>query len=183
MTVGKTLLTAEDLFRLPDECGRYELLHGELVEMSPAGARHNKIMGKVTHYLLGYVEPRGLGEVLPGDTGILLARNPDHVRAPDVCFISAARLPAEDIATGYLELVPDLIVEVVSPGDVAAKVLQKTAEWLQAGARLVWTIYPSTRTVAVSDPATGTRVLHQDEMLTGEPVLPGFTVSVRALFS
>ncbi len=183
MTASKTLTTAEDLLRMPSDCGRYELIHGKLVEMSPAGARHNKVMGKVTFQLLRHVEPLGLGEVLPGDTGVILARNPDHVLATDVCFISAARVPEGDTPAGYLEIVPDLVVEVVSPGDSAAKVRQKTEEWLQAGARLVWTFYPVTRTVAVSETATGTRVYSEAEMLNGEPVLPGFSVSVSAFFS
>jgi Uma2 family endonuclease len=182
MTVGKTLLTAEELLQLPSGDGRYELLHGELVEMSPANGRHNEIITEVAFYLRNHVRPRRLGKVLTGDTGIILARNPDHVRAPDICFISAARVPRGPMAPRFVEIVPDLVVEIVSPGDSAAKVHQKTEEWLQAGAQLVWTLYPETRSIAVSDAAAGTRVYHDGETLHGEPVLPGFAVPVAALF-
>lgn len=183
MTTERTLLTAEELFRLPSGCGRYELIHGELREMSPAGGRHNQIIGTSTHLLITHVEANKLGVVLAGDTGIFLARNPDHIRAPDVCFIAAERLPAGGVPSGFLEIVPDLVVEVVSPGDTAAEVQAKTEEWLRAGARLVWTLYPETRSVAAATSLAETRIYHEGELLSGEPVLPDFSVPVAALFA
>jgi len=183
MTVEKTLMTAEDLLRLPTDACRYELLDGELIEMSPANGRHNKIMGRITVLLTNYTDLGALGDVLPGDTGFVLRRNPDRVRAPDVCFIAANRLPPEGIPPAFLEIVPDLVVEIVSPSDSAAMVQQKTEEWLQAGVRLVWTVYPETRTVVASQNLEATRIYHETDTLSGEPVLPDFSVLVAALFA
>jgi len=181
MTVEKRLVTAEDLLCLPTDM-RCELLDGEVVELSPAGGRHNDVMGVLTALLWTYVKTARLGKVLPGDTGIILRRNPDRVRAPDICFIAQDRLPADGVPEGFLEIVPDLIVEIVSPSDRARDVQQKTDEWLRAGARLVWTIYPETRTV-VAQTATGTQSYREHDTLTAVPVLPDFTVPVAMLFT
>lgn len=182
MTVEKTLMTAEDLLRLPDDGCRYELLDGELLEMSPAGFRHNRILVEIAFYLRSHVRSANIGAISAGDTGVVLRRNPDRVRAPDICFIAAHRVPKGDASVGFLEIVPDLVVEIVSPSDTATQVQQKTEEWLQAGARLVWTVYPETRTV-VSQTIETIRLLHDTDTLTGEPVLPGFSVPVAALFA
>jgi len=82
---------------------------------------------------------------------------------------------------GFIEVVPDLIVEIVSPSDRAGAVQQKTDEWLRAGARLVWTVYPETRTV-VAQTSDATQAYREGDTLTGEPVLPGFAAPVAALF-
>jgi len=92
MTIQKTLVTAEDLLRLPGDL-RCELLDGEVVELAPAGLRHNVVLGRLTYLLLSYVDGLDLGVVSSGDTGIVLARNPDRVRAPDICFIAGSGCP------------------------------------------------------------------------------------------
>src|SRR5487761_1855071 len=147
MTTEKTLSTAEDLLKLPDDGKLYELLDGELVEMSPPGGTLGKAMAKISQLLLNHVEGPGLGEVLCGDPGIILLRYPDRVRAPDVCFIARERVPAGGISAKYLEVVPDFVIEIVSPDDRASEVQEKIEEWLRAGARLVWAVYPQTRSV------------------------------------
>jgi len=151
--------------------------------MPPAGQEHGGTGATVTGLLWAYVSPRGLGRVLTLDAGIILRRNPDTVRGPDVCFIAAERLPGGRLPVGYGEIVPDLIVEIVSPGTRRAAVRRKTRMWLEAGARLVWTLYPRTRTVEVSRPDAEDRTLRAGDMLTGEPVLPGFSVPVADLFA
>jgi Uma2 family endonuclease len=180
MTVEKTLVTAEELLRMPGDCRR-ELLDGEVVEIAPAGGPHNRTITKTAIHLGGYVYEHALGEVLSGDTGIIVARNPDRVRAPDVCFFTKERMP-DGVPEGYQEIVPDLVVEIVSPNDTALEVQQKTEEWLRVGVRLVWTMYPETRTIAVAQEPGSVRILHEGDTLSGEPVLPGFSIPVAALF-
>jgi len=180
VTIEKTLTTAEDLLCLPSDL-RCELLDGEVVELAPAGLRHNTIITNIAPHLGGYAKVGLLGRVFSGDTGIILARNPDRVRAPDLCFIARERLPTGAVPEGFTEIVPDLIVEVISPSDRAGDVQQKADEWLRAGARLVWTVYPETRTV-VAQTSDATRTYREGDTLTGEPVLPGFAVRVAALF-
>ena len=82
-----------------------------------------------------------------------------------------------------LDLIPDFVVEVVSPSDSAADVQQKTEEWLQAGVRLVWALYPKTRSVVASRSLEAIRVYVENETIDAEPVLPGFACRVADLFS
>lgn len=182
MTI-KTLLTAEDLLALPDDGHSYELVDGELVEVSLPGGEHNSVMGNIYYGLRNYAQPRGLGRVLSGDTGIILRRAPDTVRGPDVCFISRERLPAGPLTAGYLDVVPDLVVEVVSPGDRAGKVDEKVQAWLRAGARLVWAVYPRTRSVVVHrGPHSSERYTDKDT-IDAAPVLPDFRIQVAEFFA
>ncbi len=92
-------------------------------------------------------------------------------------------MPAQGLPRGYLEVVPDLIVEVISPGDSAAEVQEKIEEWLRAGARLVWAVYPDTRSVVAYQSLAAVRVYTEADILDGEPVLPGFTCPVARLFA
>ena len=111
----RTLLTAEELFRLSADCC-YELVKGELYEMPRAGARHGSSAMRVGILLGAYVNANQLGEVFAAETGFILRRDPDTVRAPDAFFVANDRLPEVELPLSFLELAPDLAVEVVSPG-------------------------------------------------------------------
>jgi len=176
-------MTARDLARLPDACGRFELLDGRLVELSPAGHRHNELIVTIGAILFAWIRPRKLGVLAGGDTGVLLRRNPDRVRAPDLCFTLAERLPNHRAQHAFTDIIPDFVVEIVSPNDTAGEVQQKVEEWLQAGVRLVWTVFPETHTVGVSTSLAATRYVHEGDLLDAEPVLPGFAVAVAELFA
>ena len=183
MTTHKRALTAEDLLKIPDRGQRYELLDGDLVEMSPTNHTHARLMTKVASALHLYVEAHDLGEVLSGDPGIILRRNPDRVRAPDVCFIARNRVPPESSPYGFIEVVPDLVIEIVSPNDTPTEVQAKIEEWLRAGARLVWAAYPDTRSIVAHRGVHSHRVYTESDILDGDPVLPVFTYPVADLFS
>jgi Uma2 family endonuclease len=178
-----TRMTAEELLRLPDDGKRYELVAGELHAMPPAGGEHGFIGGRASRRIGRFLDehPDVGGEICTSDTGFRLARNPDTVRAPDAAYVSAERLPMA-LVRGYPEMAPDLVVEVVSPSDTASEVQAKVGEWLRAGSRLVWVLYPATRTAMTYQPDGAARVLHADDTLTGEPVLPGFACRVGELF-
>ncbi len=182
MATEQKLLTVEDLHNLPPTDMRTELIDGVLVEMSPAGGVHGYVMTRIVRLLGEHVDRHSLGVILAGDPGVILRRNPDRVRAPDVCFVSTERLPPEGIPRGFLDFVPDLIVEVVSPDDRAGEIRQKTREWLDAGARVVWTVYPDTREVVVSRSNAEARPYQATDTLDAEPVLHGFSVTVADLF-
>src|SRR5438105_4044897 len=121
---------------MPEIVGRRELICGKVVVMSPVRGVHGQIMAMTAHILLSHTEPRGLGTVWSGDTGIILARGPDTVRAPDVCFYAVGRLPSGAADQGYTDVVPDLIIEIASPTDRRGAIRRKTKQWLDAGARL-----------------------------------------------
>lgn len=105
------------------------------------------------------------------------------IRSPDVCFIVAGRLPEEDYSRGFTELVPDLIIEIASPDARPGAIRSKTQLWLAAGARLVWNLYPESRTIVISQPGQPDRTLQEGDVLSGEPVLAEFSVPVAAFFT
>ena len=183
MTVSTKLLTADELLGLAGDGRRYELIEGTLVELSPAGTEHGLIAMKAGVILYQFVRRRGLGEVFAAETGFVLSSNPDTVRAPDVAYVAADRLPSCGVPVGYLRLAPDLVVEVVSPSDTASDLQGKVYAWLDAGCRLVWVVYPATRSVTVFRSRHDVRGFGEDDTLDGSPLFDDFNLEVRDLFA
>ena len=183
MTTIKTeLLTAEDLLRLSSEGVRGELIRGVLHETMPTGEEHGWIVSKLVALLMNFIMPERLGRVVASDSGILLEHGPDTVREPDIAFTSAARLPAGRANRAYAEVVPDLVVEIVSPNDRAGEVIDKVAMWLGHGVRLVWVVRPDDRTIEVHRASGEVETLGEGDVLSGLDVLPGFACDVGAIF-
>jgi Uma2 family endonuclease len=182
MARQKTLITAEQLLRMRDDGQAYELLDGVLVEMSPPGGRHGAVGGNAYFLLRGYLDAQDLGTVLP-EIGVLLARYPDRVRAPDVCVLLGKHVSAADFPYGYLEHVPEFIIEVASPNDRPAEIRRKVDEWLRSGARLVWLIDPAERTIFAYRSDEPVRIYREGDSVDGAPVLPDFRVAVAAFFA
>ncbi len=184
MTITKTeLLTADDLLELYGRGVRGALIRGELRETRPIGGRHGEVVVKLVIPMGIYITPRRLGRLAASDTGVLLERDPDTVREPDIAFISSDRLPLDVEVTGYYEVVPDLVVEVVSPGDSPREVMDKALMWLSYGARLVWAVSPGSRSVDVYRAGERTITLDESDTLNGLDVLTGFTCPVSGIFS
>lgn len=178
-----TLLTAEDLLRLGDEV-RGELIRGVLWEMTPTGQEHGWIVALLTRELVVHVEVHRLGIVIAGESGVQLEHDPDTVRAPDIAFTSAQRLPADRITRRYAEVVPDLVVEVVSPSDRHAEVRDKARMWLSFGVQMVWMVFPVACTVEVHRAgADAAQTLTEADSLDGGSVLPGFSYPLSQLFA
>jgi len=175
------LWTVEELERDGPPTGLWELIDGELVEVSPSGRAAAKLAVWIGHLLLGFVAPRRLGEVLGPDCGFVLFPDRALVRAPDVAFVRAERLVDQD-ESGFFHLAPDLAVEVRSPTDRLPDVLAKVAMELEAGVALVWLVDPPARTVAVYTVGQAVRVLGEGHALEGRDVLPGFRVEVAEIF-
>ena len=180
MAILETLITAEQLIQMPavEHC---ELIRGELIKMSPTGLEHGRVANRISVRLGLYVEERQLGIVTTAEAGFQISHNPDTVRAPDIAFISAARVPKNPTA-GFFDGPPDLAVEVLSPNDRAGDVLAKIQEWLQAGCRMVWLVDPSTRTVTVYHDRRNAQVLAEKDTISGDDLLPGFLVPVAEFF-
>ncbi len=173
------ITTAEELLKAGD-IGRCELVRGHLVMMVPAGADHGRIANEMAFRLTQFVRSRKLGAVFAAETGFILSRDPDTVRAPDAAFVRKDR--AATPSRGYYPGAPDLAVEVVSPDDRPGEVKEKVDEWLGAGTRAVWVVDPETRTVAVHEPGRAARVIGEDGILRGGRVLRGFELPVREIF-
>ena len=176
------LLTADDLLRLDSEGVRGELIRGVLYETMPTGQEHGEIAANLVTELRNFVKPRKLGRLTVSDAGVWLERDPDTVREPDITYTSAARLPPGVRVRGYAEVVPDLVVEIVSPNDSQREVNDKAQMWLSYGVDLVWVVQPDTYTVDVYRPGQAIATLDEQDTLDGLDVLPGFTCAVRDIF-
>ena len=181
-TAGVRPMTADELFQLPKDEARGELIQGVFYPAMPTGGRHGEIEALLAWRLLNVVQPSGRGRVMTGDPGIVLERGPDTVRAPDVAYFSAERLPPETDITRFLDAVPDLAVEIVSPSNRPSEIREKAEMWTSFGARLVWVVWPETMAVDVYRPEEPVVTLGAEDTLTGQDVLPEFSCIVREVF-
>jgi Uma2 family endonuclease len=174
--------TAEDLEAITDDTHRYDLIRGELWKVPPASPEHGIRAGRVHGELYIFVKARDLGEVFAAESGFKLHVDPDSVLAPDVAFVRRERLPGKGQRRGFWTLVPDLVVEVMSPSDSAHYVAEKVEEYLEAGVPLVWVLNPRRETVTAYGPGSVARILRVGDVLDGGDVLPGFTLPVANIF-
>jgi Uma2 family endonuclease len=129
-----------------------------------------------------FLKKKPLGVLLGAETGFRIAEDPDTVRAPDVAFVRVERVSASPMK-GFFPGAPDLAVEVLSPGDHASEVLDKVHDWLRAGCQTVWIVDPRTCTISIYRSSHPIAVLGKSEVLSGEDLLPGFSVSVAEIFA
>lgn len=174
-------MTAAEYARLPEDGRRHELRAGTLVSEPLPFPRHAQLQARLAHALSTFVDANGLGVVLT-DGGFLLSRAPDTVRGPDVAFVRRDRYDAAEASRGFFRGAPDLAVEILSPSNRPAEIHAKIADYLAAGARLVWVLDPARRAVTVHRSLLDRRRLGSDATLDGEEVLPGFAIAVGRLF-
>jgi Uma2 family endonuclease len=178
----KALLTSEDLWKIVADGSRYELCRGELVPMTPVGLRHSAIVMRLGRLLGAYVDKKRLG-IVGTEGGFKLRRKPDTTRAPDLHFVSKARLAKEGITEKFANYPPDLAVEVLSPTDTASDVQQRVEEYLSARVPLVWVVDPKLQRVTVYRSLRDVKVLTPSQQLDGGQVIPGFRVKVSDIFA
>lgn len=179
--VAQQLMTAEELWLLPDNGMQRALVRGEVIETMPPGARHGGIAVKFGIRLGTWAES-GPGGWVGVEAGFILGHDPDTVRGSDVAYVRSQRIPAGGVPEKYWDLAPDLAVEVVSPGDTADEVREKVREYLAAGTPLVWVAYPTTREVVAHTPDGLARTYGGRSVLEAPEVLPGFQCVVAELF-
>ena len=176
------LLTAEDLLRLDSKGVKGELIRGEFCETMSAGAEHGEIAISFIYELGKFVKTRRLGRILGTNVGVLLERDPDTVREPDVMFISAERMPLTVRPDGYCEVIPDIAVEIESFSDSIAEVNDKARMWRSYGVPLVWATYTNPRSIDVHHADGTITTLRENDILDGGEILPGFSVPVGDVF-
>ncbi|MGI5863396.1 MAG: Uma2 family endonuclease [Myxococcales bacterium] len=151
--------------------------------MVPASPTKGLYAARLTGALQPFVDDRDLGAVLTAEPGFALGtEHGEIVWAPDVAFVAREHLPSAAEQAGFWPLAPDLAVEIVSPSDLAAELQAKVKQYLSAGVRLVWVVYPRTQTVLAFSEDGSIRQYDKAETLEAGPVLPGFAYPLARLF-
>lgn len=181
---AKTRLTGEDLLTIeaehPDKL--FELIEGELREYPMPGLEHSDVENLFAFFLTLYNREKKIGTVFTGAAGFYTRGDNTTVRMADIAFISYERLPAGKIPSGYGTIAPELVVEIISPGNSADEMEEKIQEWLKFGVSLVWVVYPKTQRVHVYDNQRQVTILSAEDTITGGNVLPEFSVKVSEFF-
>jgi Uma2 family endonuclease len=177
----KRLMTVEEFwdFGLLDENKNrdFELIRGEVVELSRPNYLHGRACARFTHILETWSEPRGKGEVIGNDSGVILEYDPATVVGPDVAYYELTETPEK-----WSDVPPILAVEVLSPNDRNAEVKDKVKLYLDSGTKLVWVVDPEKQTVTVHRPKSKPEVIPNSGELDGGDDLPGFRSPVSAFF-
>ena len=175
----ETLITGDELARLPDHelC---ELVDGRIVPMSPTHPDHGRIEVNVAAALRSFARTHNLGIVMTGEVGIFTRWNPDRVRGADVIFISHAQYERRTKTRGFLDVAPEMVVEILSPENRHVDMRDKVREYLAIGVRLVLVVDPDTRTIAAHRPDQAVLHFREGDAVPCDDVLPGFILSVDA---
>jgi Uma2 family endonuclease len=175
-------ITIEAFETSPRE-GRWELIDGEPVEMTPSADESSSIGATMIALLGEFVRPRGLGRLYGADGGFVLFPDRQTVRVPDAAFVRADRMPQGEARKSFPRLAPDLVVEVLSPSDRTSEVVAKLEMYQEAGVPLIWLVDPDNETATIIAADRPTRVVRQGDTLDGGDVLPGFGVLVAEIFA
>jgi Uma2 family endonuclease len=184
-TTAAKLMTADEFFDFvhrPENANRwFELVRGEVIELPPPMKIHGVVCCNASFLLGAFVRQRRKGYVTSNDSGVILERDPDTVRGPDVAVYEDAT-SFEELHPKYGDVLPLLAVEVMSPNDKIGRVMSKIADYLNNGVGLVWLIDPETKNVAVYRPNQTPGVVEVGGTLTGAGVLSELRVAVAELF-
>lgn len=179
MAVQLNLMTVEEFWK--QYAGKpYDLINGEIAEVMPTGFQHGQIEHRLSRLMSTVVDEHQLGAMLVGEVGVQLG--PHTVRGVDIAFVSNASMAKIKEPGKYLPFGPDLIAEIVSPSNTANEIAAKVDEYLRAGTRLVWIVYPDLRRVDIYEASGRFRSLKAGETLDGGDVLPGLQIPIADLF-
>ena len=178
-------MTADEFYRwvnLPENRELHvELERGAVIEMPPPGKYHGFVCGNIAGILRNYAVKRARGYVCTNDAGLIVERDPDTVRGPDVTFYDDNQT-ADTMDRQFAERPPVLAVEVMSPNDRLNRTLLRISQMLELGVRMVWVVDPETRDVSVYRRGAAHRLVATDQELTGEDVLTEFRCRVSEFF-
>lgn len=172
---------AEWVVRPENGAKHWELVRGEVIEMSRPGERHGFVCMRIGMKLMLYAEQQGRGYSVSNDPGIVLERDPDTVRGPDLIYFDKTK-PYDELNPKWIEEPPVLAVEVLSPNDRPNKITARVGEFLRSGIRLVWVVDPESREIAVHRADRPPVILEGEQEITGDDVLPGFRCRIQEFF-
>lgn len=179
-------VTIEDLLAMPDDGMDREIIRGEFRE-SPMNRRnpwHSKTMGALAHVLLEWLgrQPQPRGDILVGDASFRLRKAPESSVGIDIAYISAELKATIARGASFIEGVPILAIEILSPSDPQIAITEKVELYLETGVKLVWIVDPALRIVTVFSPDAEAALFNRTQVLSGDPYLPGFQVDVARIF-
>jgi Uma2 family endonuclease len=174
------LMTGDELLAMGN-IGRCELIDGRLVNMSPTGDRHAFLESTLAFELNLFVRERKLGRVMTGEVGIYIRHNPDRVRGADIAFVSKEKLSTP--SGGFLEVAPELVIEIMSPTDRWEEVREKLTDYFSIGIEQVWIVEPGNRKVLVYRSSIDVQEFGEGDALVSEGILDGFALDVTTLFT
>lgn len=179
-TRDRHLITGEELSAM-NNIGPAELVRGEIIYYMPTNHLHGRIKALIAIAFGIYLRTNPIGTILTGEVGVYTRRNPDTVRGMDVAFISNERLQ-QVTSTSYLDVAPELIIEVMSPGDTWSEVNEKLAEYFEIGVQLVWVLDPRLKRTHIYRSLEDVSILRKGDILAGEDVLPGLEIPLSEIF-
>jgi len=174
--------TADEFMQMDLGDGQFELVRGRIVEVPPASFLHGSVCLSVGVLLHTFARRTGLGHVATNDSAIGISDA--TVRGADVCYYSEARWPRAQVGAGLPPVAPDLVVEVYSPSNRPAQMLEKVGDYLGAGTPMVWVIHPEKQNLTIyrrDDPTP--IVLAGADAVEDLPELPGFRCRVADFFA
>lgn len=185
VTSPRQLMTAEEFanwVHRPENANKcFELVRGEVIQLPPAFLGQGVICSNASFLLVSYSRQRRKGFVTGNDAGVVLEKDPDTVRGPDVAYYDECQ-SLDELVTKYADIPPRLAVEVLSPNDRFSKTIKKINDYLRNGVGLVWFLDPADRTVTVYRAGKEPYVVSNDQELTGDDVLPDFRCRVSDFF-
>ena len=174
-------MTVEEFFKLHGNESNVDLVRGQIVRYAMPGAKHGSVCINAGGIIREFVKPKNLGRVMGNDT--LIRISADTTRGADVCYLSYARLSADQkLPDGVLEIAPDLVIEVRSPSDLWTDALGKMLDYIRIGVPVVVVLDPKTESASVFRSGTRQQTFEKDQTLTIPDVLPGFEVVVARFF-
>jgi len=177
------LYTVEDLLEMDDDGCRHELIRGKLIAMPPTNENHSRLMFRLSGLLFEYQRLHPEIQWFAGDPGYILARDPDLLLGPDLAAVHAERLPEDFPRDTFSDVIPDVVIEIVSPSERVGQISAKVDAYLEAGVRLIWLINPMRRSVTAHSPDQHTQIFEGDDVLDGGEVLPEFRLLLAELFA
>lgn len=181
------LMTANEFFDSPyaESC---ELIRGRVVPKGgkfeidmPTGAKHGAVTDELETRISYFVRQNKLGKVFAAETGFILAEG--TVRGIDISFVGNEKLAKFGIPESFFPAAPDLAVEVISPGNTSDEIQNKIEEYLSAGTKLIWIVYPKQKMIHVHRQSSVIKILRATDELDGEEVIPNFKCKLSEIFN
>lgn len=175
------LVTGEQLMAMGD-IGPCELIDGVIVSMSPTGGQHGYLESRLNRYLGAFIDNAKVGLCMVGEIGIYIRHDPDRIRAAEIAFWSSAKLP-DGPPLGFIEVAPDLVVEILSPTDCWREMNEKIDDYFLVGVGELWIVDPSKETVFVYRSPAQRTAMRSGDMLRGSGPLNGFALPIDELYT